>query len=151
MPDEEKKLRVFKHTIPYFVPLKRLEARFLKKSVKTFSDCVHEYCRAYTARRAMVTRLKQVIDPSITDLVTSDAFDYVIFRKHYRGYPFEIRLIYETPRDTMPSRCTVFVDDGVRKRRIENAEKPFRKYPLHIAYRISFKDKPQDQVPALQN
>jgi hypothetical protein len=86
----------------------------------------------------MLARLKQ-IDPEITNLVSSDACDYVIFHKEYRGHPFEIRLIYETPRDTLPLRCAVFLEENGKKKRMEKAEKPFYVLPLHAAYRMAFK------------
>lgn len=84
-------------------------------------------------------------DPSISNLVASDAADYISFKKHWRGFEFEVRLIYETPRDVLPVRCAIFVDENGRKRRIEKAEGFFLQHPLHRALGMAFKEKPQQQ------
>lgn len=152
------KLRVFKHTVPYFIPIKQLEEQHLAKNIRYFVRAVSLYMNAFVARRGQVVELNRQAD--IESVETSAAFDYVCFSfasgQHgqvqvnlkfdlMRTRPSEVEATFMTPLKT---RNKSVRESEARERREwkQRVEELMRSHPLVEAYTQLFAQVPDTSV-----
>uniref|UniRef100_U9U0E2 Uncharacterized protein n=1 Tax=Rhizophagus irregularis (strain DAOM 181602 / DAOM 197198 / MUCL 43194) TaxID=747089 RepID=U9U0E2_RHIID len=54
---ENEQLSIFRHTLPHFIPLDELEAKYLNKDMNKFANMVDDYLQAFVMRREEVRTL----------------------------------------------------------------------------------------------
>jgi len=130
-------LVLYKHTIPYFIPLDTIKARFLNTNIKLFVDAVSDYLNAFVARREQVLMLQQEAK-EIEDFKVSEASDFVRFRATYQERTYHCKVSWDL-RSQYPKEVVIstFIDD--KRKRWRALEKTFAINTLKKAYFQFFK------------
>lgn len=126
-----KQLRVFKHTLPYFVPIKQLEEQHLVKNVRHFVRALSVYINAFVARRAQAMSLNQ--QPHMESIETSPAFDYMCFSFKSLDYgSVRVNLKFELERSRPSEVHASFLDPPKRLRNPQTAESERLEWKMHV-------------------
>lgn len=133
-----KALFVFKHSIPYFIPLESISERFLNKSIKLFSEALSDYLNAHVSRKQQFLSLKSLLDDE-AKFQCNDSCDFLEFTHTYQNRSYEFKVIYDDLKNTTPSRVAVFtVTKAQEKQRWRQFETEFMKSTLENAFNDIF-------------
>ncbi|XP_065830959.1 centromere protein O-like isoform X2 [Oscarella lobularis] len=106
-----KRIRVGRHTIPYFVPFHTIIDQYLNSSIKLFVSTLSTYLNAYVNRRQQAYVTQQAfVDVLLGPIQTSFAIDYVYFvikPSVESPQPATVRLVYSDLKATLPDKVSV--------------------------------------------
>ncbi|CAG8692311.1 10461_t:CDS:2, partial [Acaulospora morrowiae] len=137
-------LRIFKHTLPHFIPLGEIENDYLNKDVDKFVNIVDDYLQAYVARREEVKLMRQ--KTGVTNLTSNNAYDLVEFSVDLEESIVDISLTYSNLRSSAPTDVVITqrfedIENSVtRRKRLKKIEKYFLDMSLIKAFNELFVD-----------
>lgn len=112
----QEKLKISHHTIPYFIPLDRVQKKYLNTNMKTFIHVASDYLNSFVSRREQLMQLKEYETVWLNTLKTSDAFDLTTIEVKHKERKYIIHLSYENLLATFPSKVEVFTLNEERKK-----------------------------------
>jgi len=133
----QSKLVVWRHCIPYSIPLQLICDTFLNKSLRLFSDTLSEYLNAYTSRNQQFQALRSMI-PLDQQFQCHDSLDFLQFTYHFKRRDYHFKLFYEDVNSCLPQRVTVHAIKEGQKQRWKKAETIFLKEDLDVAFEAIF-------------
>ena len=104
---QDEKIKILKHTIPFFIPLGDIHQKYEKSSdIKELLAVVSGLLKAFVSRRQQCAQIKENNEGySVEDLYTTPAFDFVKFTLKFSSDDlpdFEVKLEYSDLNDTLP-------------------------------------------------
>ncbi|XP_027477118.1 centromere protein O isoform X1 [Zalophus californianus] len=108
----QKPLRIHHHSIPVFIPLEEISAKYLQTNIQHFLFCLCEYLNAYAGRKYQADRLQSdfaafLVGPlrrnSLCNLLS---FTYKV-EPRGQSFPFCARLLYKDLTTALPTDVTV--------------------------------------------
>ncbi|XP_055981983.1 centromere protein O [Sorex fumeus] len=108
----QKPLRIHHHSVPPFIPLEQLSAKYLQTDIQHFLFRLHEYLNAYSGRKYQADRLQSdfaaflVGPPQRNALCNLLTFTYKVEPKSPSS-PFCARLVYKDLAESLPTAVTV--------------------------------------------
>ncbi|ORY94052.1 Cenp-O kinetochore centromere component-domain-containing protein [Syncephalastrum racemosum] len=130
---------LYRHTIPHFIPIKRLQHEFLPQGLETLCRILHDFLLAYVSRREQVQDLVQLKEsrPSL-HIASNDLPVTKVQLMEDRGSQprVHVSLIYDNMAAELPTRVSITHDH--QERAYPEKEQVFRDFRLPEAYRIVF-------------
>jgi len=137
--DRNQKLKVSHHTIPYFVPLDRIQKRYLNSNIKTFIHTVSDYLNCYVARRQQLMQLADCENVQFHRLRTSNPSDYVTVEIEHDNKKYHMQIYYESLLDTLPKKVDIVTLNKERqKQRVTHLYSFFLEHNLKHAFELAF-------------
>eukprot|EP01114_Cavostelium_apophysatum_P016045 TRINITY_DN44_c0_g2_i1.p1 TRINITY_DN44_c0_g2~~TRINITY_DN44_c0_g2_i1.p1 ORF type:complete len:305 (+),score=58.04 TRINITY_DN44_c0_g2_i1:74-988(+) len=136
--DKSKKFTIENHTIPSFIPLAELEAKYLNTDLQMFMNNLCDLLHAFISRREQFEEMKR--QPDVSEFLTTPAYTLVQFVGTIRKKPVQFNFSYNID-ESLPKKRVVFVseaDEGdnqpPKRRRILEAEELFGSKKLQHAF-----------------
>jgi len=144
--DKNEKLRITHHTIPYFIPLDRVQKKYLNTNIKTFIQVVSDYLNCFVSRREQLVQLTTCENVFFNRLLTSNASDFTTIEVTHKDRKYHMQLSYEDLLATFPSRAEIVtLDDDRKKLRVYEMVPIFLQNHLKAAFEKVFpKNAPTD-------
>lgn len=108
----QKPLRIHHHSIPVFIPLEEIAAKYLQTNIQHFLFILSEYLNAYSGRKFQADRLQSDFAALLAgplqrnSLCTVLSFTYNVELKG-QSFPFGARLLYKDLTTTLPTDVSV--------------------------------------------
>ncbi|XP_015977197.2 centromere protein O [Rousettus aegyptiacus] len=140
----QKPLRIHHHSIPVFIPLEEISAKYLQTDIQHFLFSLCEYLNAYAGRKYQADQLQSDFAASLTgplqrnSLCNLLAFTYKV-ESRGQSFPFCARLLYKDLTITLPTDVTVTYQGtdalpAAWEAQRAYHEKLFRTKPLHQVF-----------------
>eukprot|EP00128_Syssomonas_multiformis_P002455 Colp12_sorted_trinity150504_noHs@4238 len=128
----ENTLSVYKHTLPYFIPLDNLVKRFLNNDTKKFLSVIQDHLNALVSRRQQLVQLQEAFSLVEPEVKSNGAFNLSrISLKAVEAVAVDLVVSYERLTSTLPSRVQLRLsEDGAPFKRHTTKEAPFYHMPL---------------------
>jgi len=110
------KLKISHHTIPYFIPLDRVQKKYLNTNMKAFIQLVSDYLNCFVSRREQLVQLQERENVFFNALQTSNASDFTTIEVVHRDRKYHMQLTYENLLTTYPSQVEIVTLDEDRKK-----------------------------------
>lgn len=137
--DKSEKLKIPHHTIPYFIPLETIKAKYLNSDIKTFIHIISEYLNCYVSRRQQLMQLSDGVKVKLRRLQTSNASDYTIIEVEHEDNKYFLQIYYEDMLVTYPTRVDIVtLDETRRKKKITKFDSFFLENRLLQAMELAF-------------
>ncbi|XP_059973752.1 centromere protein O [Mesoplodon densirostris] len=108
----QKPLQIHHHSIPVFIPLEEISAKYLQTNIQHFLFTLCEYLNAYSGRKYQADRLQSDFAAFLAgplqrnSLCNLLSFTYKV-ESEGQSFPFCARLLYKDPTTTLPTDVTV--------------------------------------------
>ncbi|XP_039094224.1 centromere protein O [Hyaena hyaena] len=108
----QKPLRIHHHSIPVFIPLEELSAKYLQTDIQHFLFCLCEYLNAYAGRKYQADQLQSDFAGFLAgplrrnSLCNLLSFTYKV-EADGQSFPFCARLLYKDLTTTLPTDVTI--------------------------------------------
>ncbi|XP_007937489.1 centromere protein O [Orycteropus afer afer] len=108
----QKPLRIHHHSVPVFIPLEEIAAKYLQTDIQCFLFSLCEYLNAYTGRKYQADRLQSDFAAFLAGPLQRNAlcnllsFTYKV-EPGGQSFPFCARLLYKDLTITLPTDVTV--------------------------------------------
>ncbi|XP_012582952.1 PREDICTED: centromere protein O [Condylura cristata] len=108
----QKPLRIHRHSVPVFIPLEELSAKYLQTNIQQFLFSLCEYLNAYSGRKYQADRLQSDFAAFLAgplqrnSLCNLLAFTYKVDLKSL-SFPFCARLLYKDLTVTLPTDVSI--------------------------------------------
>nr|XP_017516198.1 centromere protein O isoform X2 [Manis javanica] len=108
----QKPLRIHDHSIPVFIPLEELAAKYLQTNIQHFLFSLSEYLNAYSGRKYQADRLQSDFAAFLAGPLQRNSLYNLLsftYNVELRGQslPFCARLLYKDLTTTLPTDVTV--------------------------------------------
>ncbi|XP_045835324.1 centromere protein O [Meles meles] len=108
----QKPLRIHHHSIPVFIPLEDISAKYLQTNIQHFLFCLCEYLNAYAGRKYQADRLQSDFAAFLAGPLRRNSLCNLLsftYKAELRGQsvPFCARLLYKDLTTTLPTDVTV--------------------------------------------
>ncbi|XP_032722855.1 centromere protein O [Lontra canadensis] len=108
----QKPLRIHHHSIPVFIPLEEISAKYLQTNIQHFLFCLCEYLNAYAGRKYQADRLQSDFAAFLAGPLQRNSLCNLLsftYKVEPRGQsvPFCARLLYKDLTTTLPTDVTV--------------------------------------------
>ncbi|XP_022369108.1 centromere protein O [Enhydra lutris kenyoni] len=108
----QKPLRIHHHSIPVFIPLEEISAKYLQTNIQHFLFCLCEYLNAYAGRKYQADRLQSDFAAFLAGPLRRNSLCNLLsftYKVEPRGQsvPFCARLLYKDLTTTLPTDVTV--------------------------------------------
>ncbi|XP_060042646.1 centromere protein O isoform X1 [Erinaceus europaeus] len=141
----QKPLRIHHHSVPVFIPLEELSAKYLQTDIQHFLFSLSEYLNAYSGRRYQADQLQSEFADFLAGPLQRNplcnllAFTYKVELKS-QSFPFCARLMYKDITVTLPTDVAVTCQAGEpstsqEEQRVAH-ENLFRSKPLHQVFAL---------------
>ncbi|KAM5291768.1 LOW QUALITY PROTEIN: centromere protein O [Ctenodactylus gundi] len=150
----QKSVRIHHHSIPVFIPLEKIAAKYLQTDIQHFLFSLSEYLNAYSGRKYQADRLQSDYAALLTgplqrnSLCNLLSFTYKVDQVG-PSVPFCARLLYEDLTMTLPTKATVTCQEALptswEEQRVSH-EALFLAKPLHQVF-ASFASENLDLSP----
>jgi len=126
-------IRIYKSTIPYFIPTDIISNKLLNTNINLFIDIMSDYLNAYVSRRNQVQEVKNNYEDIVA--TTTEGFDSVTIKYGAIGRRFLFHLLYTDLSRSLPTKVVIYVfeNKGPKKRWKAN-EELFLTKELHVAF-----------------
>uniref|UniRef100_G1L7A6 Centromere protein O n=1 Tax=Ailuropoda melanoleuca TaxID=9646 RepID=G1L7A6_AILME len=107
----QKPLRIHHHSIPVFIPLEEISAKYLQNNIQHFLFCLCEYLNAYAGRKYQADRLQSDFAAFLAgplqrnSLCNLLSFTYKVEPRSQ--FLFRARLLYKDLTTTLPTDVTI--------------------------------------------
>ncbi|CAB4391023.1 unnamed protein product [Rhizophagus irregularis] len=138
---ENEQLSIFRHTLPHFIPLDELEAKYLNKDMNKFANMVDDYLQAFVMRREEVRTLtnnKLNRKPRVNNAYSSIEFTILLKDNNDR---VDINLTYENLTSFIPTNAVICLTrEGTenKRKRLQKREREFLQSKLTDAFETVF-------------
>lgn len=108
----QKPLRIHRHSIPVFIPLEEISAKYLQTNIQRFLFCLCEYLNAYAGRKYQADQLQSDFAAFLAgplqrnSLCNLLSFTYKV-EPYGQSFPFGARLLYKDLTTTLPTDVTI--------------------------------------------
>ncbi|XP_062934723.1 centromere protein O [Cynocephalus volans] len=108
----QKPLRIHHHSVPVFIPLEEIAAKYLQTNIQHFLFSLCEYLNAYSGRKYQADQLQSDFAAFLTGPLQRNAlcnllsFTYKVDPKG-QSFPFCARLLYKDLTVTLPTDVTI--------------------------------------------
>uniref|UniRef100_A0A673V4N0 Centromere protein O n=1 Tax=Suricata suricatta TaxID=37032 RepID=A0A673V4N0_SURSU len=108
----QKPLRIHHHSIPVFIPLEEISAKYLQTNIQHFLFCLCEHLNAYAGRKYQADQLQSDFAGFLAgplrrnSLCNLLSFTYKV-EPHGQSFPFCARLLYKDLTTTLPTDVTI--------------------------------------------
>ncbi|XP_054976923.1 centromere protein O [Sorex araneus] len=132
----QKPLQIHHHSVPPFIPLEQLSAKYLQTDVQHFLFRLHEYLNAYSGRKYQADRLQSDFSAFLAGPLQRNAlcnlltFTYKVEPKS-PSPPLRARLVYKDLGESLPTAVTVTTQGEEQQAAHEGL---FRTRPLHRVF-----------------
>ncbi|XP_056669107.1 centromere protein O isoform X3 [Monodelphis domestica] len=105
-------LKIHRHSIPVFIPLEQIAAKYLQSDFQRFMFSLSEHLNAYSGRKYQADQLQHGFSAFLArplqrnSLCTLLTFTYTMDSSE-KAFPFCARLVYEDLTRTLPTNVTV--------------------------------------------
>ncbi|XP_077989690.1 centromere protein O-like [Glandiceps talaboti] len=134
---DQRVVSIYRHTLPYFIPLQKLIDHKLNENTKDFLQTISGYLTAYVARRQQAVNTQEKFGELFTgELLSSSAFDYVEFNlgaSDSLPSAVDVKLVYDDLVAPLPTRVSVDVQGDCPRRlrtKLKNLKDSFKSEPL---------------------
>lgn len=108
----QKPLRIHHHSIPAFIPLKEISAKYLQTNIQHFLFSLCEYLNAYAGRKYQADQLQRDFAAFLAGPLQRNSLCNVLsftYKVEPRGqsFPFCARLLYKDLTVTLPTDVTI--------------------------------------------
>ncbi|XP_008698590.1 centromere protein O [Ursus maritimus] len=107
----QKPLRIHHHSIPVFIPLEEISAKYLQNNIQHFLFCLCEYLNAYAGRKYQADRLQSDFAAFLAGPLQRNSLCNLLsftYKVEPRGqFPFRARLQYKDLTTTLPTDVTI--------------------------------------------
>lgn len=142
----QKPLRIHHHSVPAFIPLEELSAKYLQTNIRHFLFRLHEYLNAYSGRKYQADRLQNDFAAFLAGPLERNSLCNVLTLTYKvepssPSFPFCARLMYKDLAESLPTAVTV-AHQGVAGLLTSGKEEPaaheslFRTRPLHHVFAL---------------
>jgi len=102
-------LRIAKHTIPHFIPLRELEKKFLNVDMDSLLHVLEDYVQAFVSRREQIIEIMQYLEKTPAIKVTCDdaAKSMVSIVANVGNGVIRVSMRYEDMRSEFPTQVEV--------------------------------------------
>ncbi|CAO3681070.1 unnamed protein product [Umbelopsis vinacea] len=106
---QDDELRIAKHTIPHFIPLRELEKKFLNVDMDSLLHVLEDYVQAFVSRREQVVEIIQYLEntPAIKVICDDAAKSIVSVIANLNNGVIRVSIRYEDLRSEFPTRVEV--------------------------------------------
>eukprot|EP00026_Physarum_polycephalum_P011874 Phypoly_transcript_12122.p1 GENE.Phypoly_transcript_12122~~Phypoly_transcript_12122.p1 ORF type:complete len:328 (+),score=67.09 Phypoly_transcript_12122:75-1058(+) len=137
--DHNQKLRISHHTVPYFIPIDRIQKKYLNSDIKTFIHTMSDYLNSFVARRQQLINLADCETVQFNRLKTSQPSDYMTVEVEHGEKKYFMQLYYENLLNTRPSKVDIItLDEGRKKQRATHLYPFFLEHDLKDAFELAF-------------
>ncbi|XP_033646514.1 centromere protein O-like [Asterias rubens] len=131
-------LQVYRHTLPYFMPVADIAERWLNDDMRHFVDEIGDMLNAFVSRRQQVNKLKRDHKKCIhEDMTHNQSFNCVqltLLPSNKRTSSVYIEIFYDDLKTALPTRVQLKDDDGKRTAsEMRQIESSFQKHELSLA------------------
>lgn len=140
----QKPLRIHRHSVPVFIPLEELSAKYLETNIQHFLFTVCEYLNAYSGRKYQADRLQSDFAAFLAGPLQRNSLCNLLsftYKVEPRGQSFPLcaRLLYKDLTRTLPTDVTVTYQgmDALStswEEQRASQENLFRTKPLHHVF-----------------
>ncbi|XP_058538682.1 centromere protein O isoform X1 [Neofelis nebulosa] len=108
----QKPLQIHRHSVPVFIPLEEISAKYLQTNIQHFLFCLCEYLNAYAGRKYQADQLQRDFAAFLAgplqrnSLCNLLSFTYKV-EPQSRSFPFCARLLYKDLTTTLPTDVTI--------------------------------------------
>ncbi|XP_037384312.1 centromere protein O [Talpa occidentalis] len=108
----QKPLRIHRHSVPVFIPLEELSAKYLQTDIQHFLFSLCEYLNAYSGRKYQADRLQSDFAAFLAGPLQRNSlcnllvFTYKVESKS-QSFPFCARLLYKDLTITLPTDVSI--------------------------------------------
>lgn len=108
----QKPLRIHRHSIPVFIPLEEISAKYLQTNIQHFLFSLCEYLNAYSGRKYQADRLQSDFAALLVGPLQRNSLCNLLsftYKAELSGqsFPFCARLLYKDITRTLPTDVTV--------------------------------------------
>ncbi|NXE15604.1 CENPO protein, partial [Lophotis ruficrista] len=136
-------VRIYRHSVPIFIPLERIAAKYLQSDLRRFLCVLSDHLNAYAGRRFQADQLQEHFSDQLEGTLQRNSlcnllvFNYNVTSQS-QTFLFNVRLLYGDLCCSLPTEVTVSCTPGAPACLAETAAAHsdlFRRTALHEAFR----------------